>query len=100
MRVPYPATKHIQPKNEKQKNQSQQKNKNGPHLDTREERQHSSQSIFRRTNIKIAFRTQNTIGNRLLQKQKTDDEYTTSGIYKLTCPICNKAYVGQTEGAF
>jgi hypothetical protein len=53
-------------------------------------------NIFRRTNIKIAFRTKNTIGNKLLHKQQTNDKYTLSGIYKLTCPACNKAYVGQT----
>jgi hypothetical protein len=57
--------------------------------------------IFRRTNIKIAFRTDNTIGNRLLRReQQTTDKYMLSGIYKLTCPIRNKAYVGQTGGNF
>ena len=25
------------------------------------------------------------------------DKYTKSGVYKLTCPDCNKAYVGQIE---
>jgi hypothetical protein len=53
-------------------------------------------NIFRRTNIKIAFRTNNTIGNRLMHKQQTTDKYTLSGIYRLTCPVCNKVYVGQT----
>ena len=38
-----------------------------------------------------------TIGNRLLHReQKTSDKYMLSGIYKLTCPVCSKAYVGQT----
>ena len=33
-------------------------------------------------------------------KQQTNDKYMLSGIYKLTCPACNKAYVGQTERNF
>jgi len=37
-------------------------------------------NIFRRTNIKIAFRTNNTTGNKLLHKQQTTDKYTLSGI--------------------
>ena len=57
-------------------------------------------NIFRWSNIKVAFRTENTKGNRLLQKQQTIDRYMLSGIYKLTCPVCNKAYVDQTGGNF
>jgi hypothetical protein len=57
-------------------------------------------NIFRRTNIKIAFCTNNTIGNRLMHKQQTTDKHTLSGIYRLTCPVCNKAYVGQTARKF
>jgi len=36
----------------------------------------------------------------LLHKQQATDKYTLSRIYKLTCPICNKAYVGQTGRNF
>jgi len=57
-------------------------------------------NIFRRTNIKIAFRTNNTIGNKLLHKQQATNKYTLSGIHKHTCPVCNKAYVGQTGRNF
>ena len=28
------------------------------------------------------------------------DKYTRSGAYKLTCPDCNMAYIGQTESNF
>ena len=53
-------------------------------------------NIFRRTNIKIAFHTNNSIGNRLMHEQQTINKYTLSGIYRFTCPVCNKVYVGQT----
>jgi hypothetical protein len=45
-------------------------------------------NIFRRANIKIAFRINNTIGNRLMLKQQTTDKYTQSGTHRLTCPLC------------
>ena len=58
-------------------------------------------NIFRRANIKIAFRTENTIGNRLLHReQQTIDKYMLSGAYELTCPIYKKPYVGQTGRNF
>jgi len=53
-------------------------------------------NIFKRTNLKIAFRTNNAIGDKLMHKQQITDSYTRSGVYRLTCPDCNKAYVGQT----
>ena len=31
-----------------------------------------------------------------MQKHMTPDKHTRSGAYKLTCPHCDKAYVGQT----
>jgi len=52
------------------------------------------------TNIKIAFRTNNTIYSQLTQKHHITDKYTQSGVYRLTCPGCNKAYVGQTGRNF
>jgi transposase-like protein len=36
----------------------------------------------------------------LMQKQEVLDKYTCSGVYKLTCPDCNKAYTGQTGRSF
>jgi hypothetical protein len=57
-------------------------------------------NTFRKTNIKIPFRTQNTIGNWLKPKHKTPDTYALSDIYRLSCPICSKAYVGQTGRGF
>jgi hypothetical protein len=57
-------------------------------------------NIFRKTNIKIPFCIQNTTGNRLTPKHRTPDIYALSGMYRLTCPICSKAYVGQTVWSF
>jgi hypothetical protein len=60
-------------------------------------------NIFRQTDLKIAFRTKNNIGNLLTHKNSPDrqtDIYSRSGIYKLSCPDCNKAYVGQTGRKF
>jgi hypothetical protein len=57
-------------------------------------------NILRKTNIKIVFRTQNTIGNWLKPKHKTTDAYALSGVYRLSCPACSKAYVGQRVRSF
>jgi hypothetical protein len=57
-------------------------------------------NLFKKTNIKIAFRTNNTITNLLTTKHKLTDKYSGSGVYKLTCQSCSKAYVGQTGRSF
>jgi len=57
-------------------------------------------NLFRKINLKIEFRTNNTIQNLLKHKQQTPDIYTQTGVYKLKCPDCNKAYVGQTGRSF
>jgi len=57
-------------------------------------------NLFKKTDLKIALRTRNTIQKRLMQKHMTPDKYTRSGAYKLTCPDCDKAYVGQTGRSF
>ena len=56
--------------------------------------------LFKDTNLQIAYRTNNTIQKHLTQKNHTPDKYTQSGIYKLTCSDCHKAYVGQTGRDF
>jgi len=52
-------------------------------------------NLFRKNNLKIAFRTNNTVQSLLKHKQQVPDIYTQSGVYKLTCPHCKKEYVGQ-----
>ena len=49
------------------------------------------------------MRTNNSIQNILMNnKQLTNntDKYTHFGVYKLSCPECSKAYVGQTGRNF
>jgi len=53
-------------------------------------------NLFKKTDLKIALRTHNTVQKRLMQEHMTPDKYTRSGAYKLTYPDCNKAYIGQT----
>jgi hypothetical protein len=53
--------------------------------------------ILKKFNIKIAFTTDNTIEKLLTKKQKQErNKYDKSGIYQLTCPTCDKKYIGQT----
>jgi len=57
-------------------------------------------TVFRRTDLKIAFQTDNTIVNLLGHRNLAPEKFTPSGVYKLTCPDCNKVYVGQTGRRF
>jgi len=56
--------------------------------------------IFKHTSLKIAYHTGNTLQKHLSYYTTQQDKYTKSGIYKLTCPDCNKAYIGQTGRNF
>jgi hypothetical protein len=55
--------------------------------------------IFKQANLQIAYRTNNTLQKHLSYNSQ-QDKFTQSGIYKLTCPDCNKAYIGQTGRDF
>ena len=53
--------------------------------------------LFKNTNVKVAFTTDNTIGKHLTIKQETpQNKYERSGVYQLTCPECKMKYTGQT----
>ena len=60
-------------------------------------------NIFKDTKLNIAFRTTNTIAKIIKPKidQVTDKSDNTthnrSGVYKLKCMTCNKAYISQTN---
>jgi hypothetical protein len=57
--------------------------------------------IYKKFNIKVAFTTDNTIEKLLTTKQKQErNKYDKSGIYQLTCPTCDKKYIGQTDTPF
>jgi hypothetical protein len=53
-------------------------------------------NLFKNTNLKVAFRATNTIQQQLTKKENCKDP---SGIYKLECNTCHKAYVGQSGRA-
>jgi len=60
-------------------------------------------NVLKNTELKIAMHTNNSIQNILMNnKQLTNNtgKHTHSGVYKLSCPDCSKAYVGQTGGIF
>jgi hypothetical protein len=54
---------------------------------------------FKNTDVKIKFITNNNI-ERLLSTycNQNQNKYDKCGIYQLTCPSCNKKYIGQTGG--
>jgi hypothetical protein len=55
--------------------------------------------LFRDTQIKIAFRTKNTVPN-LLKPYPHIDKYSRSGIYQMKCLDCPLKYIGQTGTSF
>jgi hypothetical protein len=57
-------------------------------------------NAFKHTDLKIAFRTNNTIKNLLRHRNPMPDKFSSSGVYKLTCPDCHKVYAGQTRRRF
>jgi hypothetical protein len=57
--------------------------------------------IFKDTQLKIAYRTNNTIQHHLFTKQpKKQDKYENSGIYSMKCLDCPQQYIGQTGRPF
>jgi hypothetical protein len=57
-------------------------------------------NLFKHANLRIAFRTNNTLHNHLTRNTHTRDKFTCSGVYRLTCPDCGKAYIGQNGRDF
>jgi hypothetical protein len=56
--------------------------------------------VFRNTNLKVAFRTNNTIKHHVSMEEKTTDVYNLSGVYQMLCKGCPLKYVGQTGHTF
>jgi len=50
-------------------------------------------NLFKNTNIKIAFRANNTVYQQLVQKTNCMNP---SGVYEIKCNTCSKNYVGQS----
>jgi hypothetical protein len=55
--------------------------------------------LFRDTQMKISFRTTNTIQN-ILRHQLLIDKYNRSGTYQMKCLDCPLKYIGQTGWIF
>jgi hypothetical protein len=55
--------------------------------------------LFRDTQMKITFRTTNTIQN-ILRHQPLIDKYNRSGIYQMKCLDCPLKYIGQPGRSF
>jgi hypothetical protein len=50
-------------------------------------------NLFKHSNLRIALRTTNTTFQQLIEKPVINNP---SGIYKIKCNTCNKAYIGQS----
>ena len=50
---------------------------------------------YSNTNIKIAFRTNNTIQHNLTSKTHNHEKFSATGLCKLTFSDCGKPYIGQ-----
>jgi len=51
-------------------------------------------NIFKKADLRITLRTNNTLQKLLMQKTQTLVKYSRSRAYKLTCLDCNRACVG------
>jgi hypothetical protein len=56
--------------------------------------------LFRNTNMKVAFRTNNTIKQHIKAKEKITDKYDLCGVYQMSCKDCNLKYISQTGRTF
>jgi hypothetical protein len=55
-------------------------------------------NLYKQTDIKIAFRSTNMVQQHTRTRlRETTTDHNKSGIYKLQCKTCNKAYIGQTN---
>jgi hypothetical protein len=56
--------------------------------------------VFKNINIRIAYKTKNTIQNHLQPKISNIDKYNKRGINKMRCNSCQLSYIGQTGRNF
>ena len=59
--------------------------------------------LFKDTQLRIAYKTNNTIRKRLSPNIRNNDpqqQYDKCGVYCITCPDCDRKYIGQTGRAF
>ena len=51
-------------------------------------------NLFKKTELNVALCNKNTIGNLLVHRYPAPGKFSLSGVYKLPCPDCNRAYIG------
>jgi hypothetical protein len=56
--------------------------------------------LFKNTNSRIAYETNNAVQNHLHPKKQDTDKYNRSGIYQIKCNSCQLKYIGQTSRNF
>jgi hypothetical protein len=56
--------------------------------------------LFKDADIRIAFRTINTIQKHLQPKKQRCSKYDNSDVHKIKCPDCPLQYIGQTGRSF
>jgi hypothetical protein len=56
--------------------------------------------LFKKSNIHIAFKTNNSLQKQLQYKKPLENKYNKSGIYQLNCQNCQMKYIGQTGRNF
>jgi hypothetical protein len=56
--------------------------------------------LFKNTNLRIAYKTNNTLQKHLQMKNIDPDKYNNSGIYEIKCNSCHLKYIGQTSRNF
>lgn len=56
--------------------------------------------LFKPYNLKIAYKTNNTITRKLINNIETKNIYEQNGVYSLQCNTCTKVYIGQTGRKF
>jgi hypothetical protein len=56
--------------------------------------------LFKNTEIKIAYKTMNTLRNHLQANMMTTNKYELSGVYRLKCGDCPHIYIGQMGRPF
>jgi hypothetical protein len=56
--------------------------------------------LFKNINLKIAYKTTNTLKHQLRTKNPIEDIYNANGVYQLKCETCPMKYIGQTGRNF
>jgi hypothetical protein len=56
--------------------------------------------LFKNTNLRIAYKTSNTLRRYLQPKNHDTDKYSRSDIYEIKCNSCKLKYIGQTGRNF